>query len=216
MAIATPIRMVCDFPLNSLRATNATLSPVVSSTESSLMITSPPIPKGRFPFTPMIEPWARAPAPMIVKPADWTSLATTKSTRSPLWARAEEIVCIDCSSTGVPLGRTSSAGTAGNPWLKRACGSSRNSVHTGRANRFVKDIQHGLSRGQAALSLSKRIFRRNTKRFPWGVSFPKVAGKLDNFYATYSYLSFLLQTEFLTKRVCAVAGRVSVAIRTRV
>ena len=40
----------------------------------------------------LTDPSARAPAPITVKPAAWTSFATTNSRRSPLWARAEEIV----------------------------------------------------------------------------------------------------------------------------
>jgi hypothetical protein len=40
-------------------------------------------------------------------------------------------------------------------------------------------------------SPSRRIYRRSRGPSPWEVSFPKVADKLDNFCATYSYLSFL-------------------------
>ncbi len=169
--------MVCDPPLNSLRATRDTLSPVVSSTESSLMIRSPPIPKGRFPFTPMhrLEFYRSAAWQHEFGGAGGQSLADQS-----MWQQREKCV--------------------------HRQGKAFRPRHSARPS----------SCGQAAISPSRQIFRRNTKRFQWEVFFAKVAGKLDNFYATYYYLSFLLRAESLTNELCMAGCRVSVAIRTRV
>jgi hypothetical protein len=53
------------------------------------------------------------------------------------------------------------------------------------------------ARGDA--SPSRRIYRTCRARYPWEVSFPIVSGKLDNFCATYSYLSSLWRMGLLTK-----------------
>ena len=69
-AISTAIRIVCDCPLKSFRATSSTLWPVVSTTDPTLMIISPPIPNGRFRFTSITEPCANVPAGMAAAPFD--------------------------------------------------------------------------------------------------------------------------------------------------
>lgn len=50
-------------------------------------------------------------------------------------------------------------------------------------------------------SPSRGTYRTGSGRCPSVVSFPTVADKLDNFFATYEYLSFPVRMSLSTKEV---------------
>ena len=74
--------------------------------------TLPPIPRIRLPLTPETEPRAIVPAGMTVKPPIFTSLTTTKFSRSPTRAWAEDTLSESRRLIVVPSGMTNVAGTA--------------------------------------------------------------------------------------------------------
>jgi hypothetical protein len=75
-------------------------------------------------------------------------------------------------------------------------GTQRDGIRTKRGKErvgglrlnFLHDFLHRTDRDNA--SPSRRICRRSKGLFPWEVSFRAVADKLDNFCATYAYLTF--------------------------